>query len=217
MIDYSRSLNPPIAIITSCTAKRFMSITQVRKICTQEYHRMAEAGIFSPEERIELIEGQIWQMAAKGAGHSSKHSAGVTRCEKTLRRLLGDRVLIRLQDPIQLDDYSEPEPDIAIVQPRGDDYAAKHPTVAEVFLLVEVSDTTLKHDLETKASIYAKAGILEYWVLNVINCQLHVFRDPSINRYQVESILGNGDIATSIAFPDIVVPVGSIAIPLTIP
>ncbi len=172
--------------------------TQVRLINVQEYHRMADVGILSAEERVELIAGQIWQMAAKGAGHS----AAVTRCDRMLRRVLGDRVLVRLQDPIQLDEYSEPEPDIAVVAPDPDDYENNHPKPEQVYLLIEVADTTLKRDLEFKSLLYAKAGIIEYWVLEVINCQIHIFRNPSPNGYLSDRVVSAGDSISLLAFGD---------------
>ena len=172
--------------------------TQVRLINVQEYHRMADVGILGAEERVELIEGQIWQMAAKGAGHS----AAVTRCDRMLRQVLGDRVLVRLQDPIQLDKYSEPEPDIAVVAPDSDDYESNHPTPEQVYLLIEVADTTLKRDLEFRSLLYAKAGIIEYWVLEAIDRQIHIFRDPSPDGYLSKSVVADGDSISLLAFGD---------------
>lgn len=172
--------------------------TQVRLINVQEYHRMADVGILGAEERVELIEGQIWQMAAKGAGHS----AAVTRCDRMLRKVLGDRVLVRLQDPIQLDKYSEPEPDIAVVASDPLDYENNHPTPEQVYLLIEVADTTIKRDLELKSLLYAKAGIIEYWVLEVINRQINIFRDPSPNGYLSKSVVADGDSISLLAFGD---------------
>ncbi len=172
--------------------------TQVRLINVQEYHRMADVGILGAEERVELIEGQIWQMAAKGAGHS----AAVTRCDRMLRKVLGDHVLVRLQDPIQLDKYSEPEPDIAVVASDPLDYENNHPTPEQVYLLIEVADTTIKRDLELKSLLYAKAGIIEYWVLEVINRQINIFRDPSPNGYLSKSVVADGDSISLLAFGD---------------
>jgi Uma2 family endonuclease len=175
-----------------------LASTQVRLIKVQEYHRMADVGILGAEERVELIAGQIWQMAAKGAGHS----AAVTRCDRVLRKVLGDRVLVRLQDPIQLDEYSEPEPDIAVVAPDADDYENNHPTPEQVYLVIEVADTTLKRDLEFKSLLYAKAGIVEYWVLEVINRQIQIFRSPSPNGYLKKQVVTEGDAISLLAFGD---------------
>ncbi len=159
---------------------------------------MMEAGILHPDERVELLEGQIIQMAAKGTAHS----AAVSRIEKLLRNRLGDRVLLRFQDPVRLNDYSEPEPDVAIVQPSPSFYEDHHPTPSEVFWLIEVSDSTLKFDRETKAPVYARSGILEYWVLDVIGRKLHSYRMPSAEGYQSEMILAEDLTIAPLAFPD---------------
>jgi len=175
----------------------------VRRLSVQDYHRMAESGILQPDERIELLEGQIIQMAAKGTAHR----AAVTRIQRLFEKRLGDRVLICLQDPVRLDDYSEPEPDVAILVPNPLDYEDHHPTPSEVYLLIEVSDTTLKFDRETKAPAYARSGITEYWVLDVNDRKLHVYRVPSAEGYQSETILSDALTVAPLAFPDYVIAV----------
>lgn len=146
---------------------------------------MAEVGILSADERVELLAGQIIQKMPKGPAHS----ALCKRLEKLLEQRLGAQVLVRLQDPIHLDDYSEPEPDIAVVQPQADFYATAHPSPTDVYLIIEVADTTLERDLGSKAMLYAATGIADYWVLNVVAQQLHVFREPSPDGYQRQLIL----------------------------
>lgn len=175
----------------------------LRQISAQDYHRMAEAGILLPDERVELLGGQIIRKAAKGTAHS----AAVSRIEHLLRDRVGDRVLICLQDPIRLDDYSEPEPDVAVVRPDPQYYEDHHPTPAEVFLLIEVADTSLKFDCETKALAYARSGIAEYWVLDVNDRKLHIYRSPSANGYQSETILAESLAVAPLAFPECVVVV----------
>ncbi|MCL1465072.1 Uma2 family endonuclease [Argonema galeatum] len=186
-------------------------LLDVRLFTAKEYHFMAEAGIFNPDERVELLAGQIIKMAAKGTAHS----AAVTRTENLLRNLLGDLVLIRLQDPVQLDDYSEPEPDIALVIPDQMYYEDHHPNPSEVYLIIEVSDTTLSRDLEFKAGIYARSGIADYWVLDVNNRQLHIFREPSQNGYQSELILSDSGSVSPLAFPNVIITVGEMLRPLS--
>ncbi len=167
----------------------------------KEYHRMAEAGIFDEDERVELLEGKIIWMSAIGTAHRS----AVGRTNKYLQKHLGDnnKAWISIQDPIQLDNYSEPEPDIAVVKIDSLDYADHHPTPDEVYLIIEVADTTFKKDCETKGKAYAAAGIVDYWVLDVINRQLHVFREPSENGYKSEVVLGEGDIISPLNFSDL--------------
>ncbi|MBW4582377.1 MAG: Uma2 family endonuclease [Tildeniella nuda ZEHNDER 1965/U140] len=185
--------------------------TAVRRLSVQDYHQMAEAGILQPDERVELLEGQIIQMAAKGTAHS----AAVTRIERLLRNRLGvgiaspleNRVLLRFQDPVQLNDYSEPEPDVAVVQPNALFYEDHHPIPSEVFLLIEVSDATLKFDREVKAPAYARSGIAEYWVLDVNAHKLHVYRVPSADGYQSEAILSEALTIAPLAFPECVIAV----------
>ena len=175
----------------------------LRQISAQDYHHMAESGILRPDERVELLEGQIIKMAAKGTAHS----AAVSRSEHLLRERLGSRVLLRFQDPIRLNDYSEPEPDVAVVRPDPRYYEDHHPTPTEIFLLIEVADTSLKFDCETKAPAYARSGIVEYWVLDVNDRKLHVYRSPSANGYQSETILAEALTIEPLAFPECVIAV----------
>jgi Uma2 family endonuclease len=179
------------------------TLVRVRRLSVQDYHHMAKSGILQPGERIELLDGVIIQMAAKGTAHSSS----VSRIEKLLSDCLNDRALLRFQDPVRLDDYSEPEPDVAVVHPDPSFYEDHHPTPAEVYLLIEVSDTTLKFDRETKAPVYARSGIEEYWVLDVQERRLHVYREPSANGYQSETILAEELTVSPLAFPECVIRV----------
>ncbi|MFO5494443.1 MAG: Uma2 family endonuclease, partial [Cuspidothrix sp.] len=134
-------------------------LTNIRQITVNEYHQMAEMGIFHTEERLELISGQIIKMAAKGTAHE----AAITRTQRILNQRLGNKVLIRTQSPIKLDDYSEPEPDIAVVKTNVLDYEDHHPQPSEVFLVIEIADSSLKYDREVKTLAYAKSGIIDYW------------------------------------------------------
>jgi Uma2 family endonuclease len=170
----------------------------LRLISTVDYHRMAEVGILAADEQVELLAGQIVQKMPKGPAHS----ALCKRMEKLLERQLGDQALVRLQDPIQCDAYSEPEPDIAVVHPSESFYGDRHPIPREVYLIIEVSDTTLERDLGSKADLYAAAGIPDYWVLNIAAQQLHVFRDPGGDGYQRQLILRAQQPITPLAFPD---------------
>ena len=170
----------------------------LRLLSVRDYHCIAEAGILRPEERVELILGQIIRMAAKGTAHS----AAITRTRRLLESRLGDQVLLRLQDPIELDDYSEPEPDIAVVVLDPLDYEDHHPTVSEVFLIIEIADSSLQYDCEVKAPLYARSGIRDYWVLDVNRRQLHIYRLPSPEGYQSTTVLAEEVAIAPIAFPD---------------
>jgi Uma2 family endonuclease len=171
-------------------------LAEVRPITVWEYHQMAEAGILQPQERVELMRGQLIKMAVKGTAHSS----ATTRTGQVLNRILGEQVTIRLQEPIQLNDYSEPEPDIAIVQVDPWDYANHHPTAEEVYWVIEVASSSLKQDCEIKAQLYAEAEIPEYWVLDVIERVLHVFRGPTPTGYQSQVRLAEDAIVATLEF-----------------
>ncbi|MEO0837902.1 MAG: Uma2 family endonuclease [Cyanobacteria bacterium J06643_5] len=185
---------------------------ELRLWTVKEYHRMAEAGIFDEDERVELLEGKIIWMSAIGTAHRS----AVGRTNKYLQKHLGDnnKAWISIQDPIKLDDYSEPEPDIAVVKIDPLDYADHHPTPDEVYLVIEVADTTFKKDCETKGKAYAAAGIIDYWVLDVIKRQLHVFREPSENGYKSEVILKDNDVVSALNFSDLNIDISEMLPPM---
>ncbi|MEM9541914.1 MAG: Uma2 family endonuclease [Cyanobacteria bacterium P01_E01_bin.42] len=165
----------------------------------KEYHRMVEAGILQPEEKVELIAGQIIRQMSP---QKSPHAAAITRTERQLRNELGDRILLRIQLPIALNPYSEPEPDIAIVQPDPRDYADNHPLISQVHFLIEIADTTLRRDCGLKARDYANSGIEEYWVLDIENRLLHVFRNPTSEGYESESTRSENEEISPFQFPD---------------
>ncbi|MEQ8969401.1 MAG: Uma2 family endonuclease [Coleofasciculus sp. C1-SOL-03] len=171
---------------------------EIRRLSVQDYHRMVETGILTPDERVELIEGQLYQMAAKG----TFHRAAITRIKRLLERRLGNRVLLRFQDPVRLSDDSEPEPDVAVVQPDPFDYEDHHPTPEEIYLLIEVSDRTLKRDRKLKAPAYGRSGVREYWILDVNSRQLYVFREPRMEGYANQVVLAESDLIAPLAFPD---------------
>jgi Uma2 family endonuclease len=135
-----------------------------RRFSVDEYHRMAEAGVLQPTERVELIEGKIVQMAAIG----SRHAECVDRLNRILVQGIEDRGTVRVQNPVRLSDHSEPEPDIALVRPRPEGYADRHPGPDDALLIVEVADTTLTLDREVKMPLYARAGIPECWTVDLV-------------------------------------------------
>jgi Uma2 family endonuclease len=179
-----------------------MSVEMKRRLFTvQEYHLMSEAGVFSDRERVELIEGEIIQMAAIGR----RHAARVDR----LAEFFGDRVrtraIIRVQNPISIGDRSEPQPDIALVQRRADFYEESLPNSEDVLLLVEVADSTVNYDRDVKVPNYARSGIQEVWLWDLeVNC-LEVYRQPTINGYTSIQKLERGQQISPLAFTDFVV------------
>ncbi|KOR36426.1 MULTISPECIES: Uma2 family endonuclease [Planktothricoides] len=185
-------------------------IVDIRRLTVEEYHRMGDLGILAPNEPVELIEGQVIQKPMKG----KSHSAAVSRTDHLLRNRLGDRVLVRLENPVKLNDYSEPEPDIALVRPDPLYYEDHHPTPREIYLIIEVADSTLKRDREFKGTVYAKAGITDYWVLDISDRQLYVLREPQENGYQREAILRENDPISLLAFPDVTMTVAEMLSPV---
>jgi Uma2 family endonuclease len=177
-----------------------------------EYHQMAATGIFHPEERVELIAGHIIRMIAKG----TNHTASVRRTAKILRHLLEGQADVYTQDPIQLDDFSEPEPDIAVVRIDRFDYVDHHPTVSNVYLIIEVADSSFKYDCETKGKAYAQSGVADYWVVDVNNRKLHVFRDPNQEGYQSHVILSEEDSVSPLQFPNLVIALTEVLPPVSI-
>ncbi|MDM3847132.1 MAG: Uma2 family endonuclease [Aphanizomenon gracile PMC638.10] len=171
---------------------------QLRLWTVEEYHRMNEAGIFTPDERVELLEGRIIWMIAKGTAHRS----AVGRIDRLLQDCLKNRALICVQDPVKLNDRSEPEPDISVVKIHPLDYADHHPTPSEVYLIIEVADSSLKLDCETKAQAYSVAGIKDYWVLDVVKRELYIFRNPTQNGYESQAIIMENATVSPLEFPD---------------
>ncbi|MEA5617076.1 Uma2 family endonuclease [Cronbergia sp. UHCC 0137] len=175
------------------------STLQLRLWTVEDYHKMAQAGIFEPDERVELLEGKIIWMIAKGTAHTS----AVGRTYKILENRVGNRAWISIQDSITLNDRSEPEPDIAVVKIDPLDYADHHPTPSEVYLIIEVANSSLKLDTETKAKAYSQAGIKDYWVLDVVKRELHIFRNPTETGYHSHLILTEYGMVSPLDFPDL--------------
>lgn len=165
-----------------------------------EYHRMAELGILLPQEPVELIAGQILK---KMSPQGTLHATAITLTRVVLEQKLGKSVLVRTQLPVTLSDRSEPEPDIALVIPDILRYLEHHPKPSEIYLLIEIADSTLKTDCELKAKEYAKDGIKDYFVLDLNNRKLHVFRTPTPEGYQEKMILHETDSISPLEFPDI--------------
>lgn len=178
--------------------------TSAIKWSLEDYHRMIEAGILH-ERHVELIKGEIVEMAPEGEIHAySSHEAG-----EYLSDLLGRRASVRQAKPITLPNDSEPEPDLAIVQRIGREYRLHHPYPENIFWLVEYSQSSLSKNLETKSSVYAEVGISEYWVIDLKQLHLVVFRSPQNGKYTSKSTFVSGTIQP-IAFSDVVVSVSSI-------
>jgi Uma2 family endonuclease len=149
------------------------------RLTVADYHQMAEAGILGPEERVELIAGEVLDMSPIG----SLHAALVRAVSRWLAETAAARAVVAVQDPVRLDDLNEPQPDIALVRPRADFYAAAHPTAADVLLIVEVAETSPAYDLGVKVPLYARHGIPEVWVIDAASRVTHRFRGPGLEGY----------------------------------
>lgn len=165
----------------------------------EEYHQMIAAGILS-DRRVELLEGEIIEMSPEGPLHTF-YGEGLANY---LRRQLWGRAWVREARPVTLAD-SEPEPDIAVVKLPWSQYSEHHPYPEDIFWLVEISDSTLAKDMTEKQKIYSRVRILEYWVLDVREQKVIVFRKSNPNGYSVRLEYSQGKI-TSLAFPDVEIP-----------
>src|SRR5712691_8613860 len=145
-----------------CSVPRGLMETEVTKklFTVDEYYRMAEAGILNEDSRVELIEGEIIEMSPVG----SRHAACVARAIKLFVTQLGERVLLNAQNPVRLSNITEPQPDILLLKPRADFYSSRHPVGEDTYLVLEVSDTTLRYDRDRKVPLYAKSGVPEVWI-----------------------------------------------------
>jgi Uma2 family endonuclease len=161
----------------------------LHKFTVEDYKRMGEASVFSPDVRVELIEGEIVDMSPIG----ERHAAAVDVVAEISRERLGRSVIVRVQNPIQLDDYSEPQPDIAILKRRDDFYRYAHPKPEDVLLVIEVSDTTLEYDRKIKVPLYARAGIPEVWIVNLADENVETFAEPSGGAYQTTAAFSRGE------------------------
>ncbi len=153
---------------------------QRRTFTVGEYYRMAEANILTEEDRVELIAGQIVAMSPIG----SRHAACVKRLNLLMGKMVGDSMLIGVQDPIALDAYSAPEPDLVLLRPRTDFYAAAHPSPGDVLLAVEVADTSADYDRAVKLPLYAQAGLPEVWLVDLPKGRIEVYAQPQGAAYQ---------------------------------
>jgi Uma2 family endonuclease len=175
-----------------------------RRWTREEYERLVEQGFFHPEERLELVEGVIYEMTPQ----SSYHATGVRLAERALRPFYEQGFDMRCQMPLALGLDSEPEPDIAIVLGEPRDYLIAHPTTA--VLVVEIADSSLLHDRKRKTRLYARVGIPEYWINNLVKGCLEVYREPEEGSYKSHRILREGDSVSPLSRPEAAIPVASL-------
>lgn len=176
------------------------------RFSVEEYHRMGEVGIFTEDDRVELWDGEIIVMAPIGV----PHAFCVTQQQRLFDRQLGDRGIARVQQPVSLVSDTEPEPDIVIARPPEDRYRSGHPTPEDILLIIEVADTSLAYDRDTKIPGYAREGIPEAWLWDLSGAQVYVCQDPGPQGYRSVQRFGRGDVLTPSAFPDVRIPVDEV-------
>lgn len=168
-----------------------------RKLSVADFLLLGDTGVFRPNERVELLDGEMYTVSPSG----SRHTAWVNRVMKALERTCGDHTIVQVQSPVKLSEASLPEPDVAVLAPRDDFYEDELPRAADLFLVVEVSLATLRHDQTLKLSLYAGANVPEYWIINLDEQQLEVYQEPLGGRYRSIRFLSFDEPLTPIAVP----------------
>jgi Uma2 family endonuclease len=171
-----------------------------------DYYRMAAVGILGPKDRVELIEGEVVDMAPIGSAHGGR----VNRFNRLVARVVADgRVLASVQSPLRLDRHNEPQPDLMLLRPRADDYTSSHPTAADVLLLVEVADSSLAYDRGPKLALYARHGVPEVWLIDLVNHAVEICREPGPGGYAQRRRLTDGE-ATPALVPGLAIDMAAL-------
>lgn len=173
-----------------------------RLFTVEEFHRMAEGGVFGEDDRLELIAGEIVEMTPIG----SRHAACVDRLARELQRQTGETTIVRVQSPIVLGADSEPQPDISVLRYRSDFYRSRHPGPEDVLLVIEVADTSIMIDRGTKLPLYARAGIAEVWIVDLTASAIEVYRRPGPEGYRETKRVSGGGRLESSSLPGFAMP-----------
>ena len=181
------------------------AVAQTYRFTVEEYHKLGEAGIFDEDDRVELLDGEIILMSPVGY----RHAKAVRRLLKLFIRQSRDRFEVDAQDPVVISDYSEPQPDVLLLDPEVDAYEGL-PEARHTHLVVEVADSTLRYDRGRKLKAYARAGIAELWIVNLKDDVIEVYRDPSGEEYLTERVARGQERVAPLAFPDVKVTVSKI-------
>ncbi|MCY2964720.1 MAG: Uma2 family endonuclease [Planctomycetota bacterium] len=176
-----------------------MSATLVRhRFRVVDYEEMVERGILTEDDRVELLRGEVVEKTTIGPAHA----ASVSRLNRLFQRRLGELAIVSIHSPVQLTD-SQPEPDVALLKPRDDFYASATPRADDVLLIVEVADSSLETDQTLKREIYAETGIPEYWIVNLVDSCVEVYREPiASGQYGVMKRLVRGEALAPLRFPE---------------
>jgi Uma2 family endonuclease len=176
------------------------------RFSTTEYHALGTAGILAADDRVELIQGELVDMSPIG----SRHAGMVNRLTQILSQMLSGRAVVSVQNPIVLDDFSEPQPDLALLRPRDDFYAEALPTSADVLLVVEVADSSLEYDRAVKIPLYGRAGLPEAWLFDLVQPGIDVHRGPSSSGYREIRRARSGETLSPLAFPGLELSVSTL-------
>jgi len=185
---------------TSIAERESLNLQPRHRWTVAEYHRMAEVGLLHEDSRVELIDGEIVEMAPIG----SAHGGNVNRFIRLFSKVVGGKAIVAAQNPVVLSGYAEPQPDISILRWRADDYEQSNPHPEDVLLLIEVSDSTLRYDRDVKIPLYAKNGIPEVWLLDIPDRKLEIYREPINGEYRQRDCRQTGQIAP-ILCPDAII------------
>ena len=180
--------------------------TQHWRFTIADFMRMGETGILSEDDRVELIDGEVRAMSPVGPTHGSV----INRLNMFFVPLLVGKAVVSIQNPVQLNDFTEPLPDVTVLRYREDFYAIDHPGPGDVLLLIEVADSSLRYDRGEKRSRYAQVGIPEYWVVDIAQRRVFQYVDPEEAGYRTERVLGVGDVIDCAFAPDVSLPVNEI-------
>lgn len=175
-------------------------------LTVDKYHRMIESGIFTEDDRVELLEGDVVERPPI----SSRHAGCVNRLSRIFVLGVDDRAIVRIQNPITLGDLSEPEPDVVVAKDTTGGYWDAHPTAQDVLLLIEVSDSSHRYDDSVKLPLYARHGVREVWQVDLVSETLTVHREPVGETYRSVTTVRRGDTVAPEALPDLQVPVAAI-------
>lgn len=184
-----------------------MSVQVARRLFTvDEYHRMGEVGIFSVSEHLELIEGEIQIKVPI----TSRHASCVMRSNATFSNVLGDLAIISVQNPVVLNEFSEPEPDLAILKWRDDFYSQFHPGPPDILLVIEIAETSVAYEREVKLPVYARSGVPEVWLADIAAETVTAHAEPANGVYRNVRTYRRGDSITPLNFPDLWIEVASL-------
>jgi Uma2 family endonuclease len=168
-----------------------------RRFNVDEYYAMAHAGILSERDRVELIEGEIVTMSPIGLAHA----AAVNRANRALIRAAGDEAIVSPQNPIRLNAFNEPQPDLVLLRPREDFYRSTHAQLTDILLVIEIADSSLRYDRDVKASLYARHGIIEYWLVDLAAGTVARYTSPEDATYRTVAVHPRGEGLAPIALP----------------